>query len=214
MRKRTFRSSAMQRLAVARVASRTCCWGGLLALVVALSSSVLLFADDDDPELLLAPLFTLRNLDGDEVSLIDFRGKAVILDFWASWCLPCTRALPDIHALVEANKTRGLVLLLLCFDKHEEDARNYLIEHEHTTHNVLYGSLDETRAVKELYGVDAVTHTILIDADGVIRYSGHPMWVTYELIEPWLSEPEDESDPPDSEPSPCEESTPDTAASD
>lgn len=158
-----------------------------LALVLALLILIVSPAaqgEGEEPQ--LAPLFTLRNLDGEEVSLVDYRGHVVILDFWASWCDPCTRTFPDIHALEQAYAERGVVLLVLCFDKREEDAREYLIAHEYATGNVLWGSLEETRAVKSLYGVEAVTHSLVIDRDGYIRFSGHPIRLTAEILEPWL----------------------------
>jgi thiol-disulfide isomerase/thioredoxin len=157
--------------------------------MVALSIAALpLFADEEEEEPQLAPEFTLLNLDGTEISLADYLGSVVILDFWASWCAPCTRALPEIHALEEAYADRGVVLLVLCFDKDDEDARTYLVENEYATGNVLWGSLKDARAVRDLFGVDSVTHTVVIGPNGYIRYSGLPDKLTADVLEPWLPE--------------------------
>lgn len=163
----------------------------VIGLVIAATSIVapVLFGEDDcAPQ--LAPEFVLPNLDGTEISLAEHLGSVVILDFWASWCAPCTRTLPDIHALQEAYADQGVVLLLLCFDKNEKDARGYLVENGYSTENVLWGSLEDARAVKDLFGIEAVTHTFVIDRDGYIRYSGHPEKLTAEVIEPWLEREE------------------------
>jgi len=166
--------------------AKTAAWAIALALVAAVVAAPCLFADEEEEEPVLAPEFTLPNLDGTEISLVDYLGKVVILDFWASWCGPCTRAFPDIHALEEAYADRGVVLLILCFDKDDEDARTYLVENGYATENVLWGSLEDARAVRDLFGVDSVTHTLVIGPEGYIRYSGHPEKLTADVLEPWL----------------------------
>lgn len=156
-----------------------------ISLVLAVSLAPRVFAIDGE-EPVLAPLFTLRSLDGCDVSLVDYRGQVVILDFWASWCHPCLETFPALHALQEAYANQGVVLLVVCFDKTEEDARNYLVQNGYATSNVLWGSLEEARAVKEALDADAVTHAFLIDRRGFIRYSGHPAMLTAEILVPWL----------------------------
>ena len=155
----------------------------VLALVT-LVSAPLSGQTDEQPD--AAPLFVLPNLDGAEVALADYLGRVIILDLWASWCPPCTRAFPDIHALQEAYADQGVVLLVISFDKNEDEAREYLVENGFETDNVLWGSLEEARAVRDLYGVDTVTHTFVIDRDGYIRFSGHPAALTAAALEPLL----------------------------
>lgn len=159
----------------------------LLALVTAASTS-------DEAE--LAPLFTLPNLDGDAISLADYRGSVVILDFWATWCHLCVETFPAVQSLSETYADQGTVLLVICLDKQGDTARRYLIENDLRTDNVLWGSLTEAREVKGLFGVGGIAHTILIDRDGYIRYSGHPKNVTSGLVEEWLAGGPDSS--PDS----------------
>jgi len=147
--------------------------------------SAVFFADvNSGPQ--IAPAFTLRSLDGIDRSLEEFRGSVVILDFWATWCKPCTRTFPELHALQQSYVDRGVVLLVVSLDKSEQKARDHLIESGYATDNVLWGSLEEARAVKALYGVGGIPRTFLIDRDGYIRYSGHPTRLSAEDIEPWL----------------------------
>lgn len=133
-----------------------------------------------------APDFALPNLDDVVVELAEYRGRVILLDFWATWCKPCTQTFPELHALQQTYEERGVALLVVSLDKSAERAREYLVEHGFATDNVLWGSLDEARAVKALYGVGGIPRTFVIDRDGIIRYSGHPARLAAEDIEPWI----------------------------
>ncbi len=152
---------------------------GLVAVSVAFLGGV-----DEEPA--PAPEFTLRSLDGVDVSLSDYRGRVVLLDFWATWCKPCTTTFPELHALQQDYADRGVVLLVVSLDRSEQRARDYFTENGYETDNVLWGSLEEARAVKALYGVGGIPRTFLIDRTGYIRYSGYPTRLTPEEIEAWL----------------------------
>ncbi len=60
--------------------------------------------------------FTLRNIDGNEVSLSDFKGQVVVLSFWATWCGPCKEEMPHLEALYKEHKDQGLVVLSISSD--------------------------------------------------------------------------------------------------
>ena len=157
----------------------------LIALFgAAVLTAVFLGGADTDPR--LAPGFTLPSLDGVDVSLAEYRGRVVILDFWATWCKPCTKTFPELHMLQQEYADRGVVLLVVSLDRSDQRARDHLVENGFATDNVLWGPLEETRAVKELFGVVGIPRTFLIDRAGTIRYSGHPTRLTSEEIEPWL----------------------------
>ena len=147
-------------------------------------SVVFLGGIDTGPE--LAPEFTLRSLDGVDVSLAEYRGSVVILDFWATWCKPCTRTFPELHALQQDYAERDVVLLVVSLDRSAQRARDHLVENGFATDNVLWGSFEEARAVKALYGVGGIPRTFLIDRAGTIRYSGYPTRLTSEVLDPWL----------------------------
>lgn len=160
--------------------------GVVLALAIAVLAAVLLMVPGKPPALEQAPDFTLRSLDGEDVSVADFRGHVVILDFWASWCAPCTRTFASLHAIANGMKESGVVLLVVSLDKSAAAAREAMTVAGYATNHVLYGSLKEAREVKSLYGVGGIPHTFVIDRSGRIRYSGLPTGVTEERLQAWL----------------------------
>ncbi|HDS29009.1 MAG TPA: TlpA family protein disulfide reductase [Candidatus Acetothermia bacterium] len=130
--------------------------------------------------------FALENLDGDIVRLSDFQGEVVVIDFWATWCAPCLTSFPSLHALLEPYFGEGVRLLLICLDRSADPAREYLADQGFPTQDALWGSLHEARAVQELYSVVGIPWTIVIDRDGLIRYSGHPLHLSEDDLLPWL----------------------------
>jgi len=133
-----------------------------------------------------APDFTLRSLDGEPVTLSAFRGKVVILDFWASWCYPCRISMPALHALWEKYRNQGVVLLGVSLDRSESAAEGYLKANGYTVLTALWESIYASQAVAQKYGVSGIPHTFVIDRDGIIRFSGHPTQLTASLIESLL----------------------------
>lgn len=167
----------------------------LVALAGVLLCAFLVLGDDEEKPA-LAPLFELPNLDGEGVALIDYRGSVVILDFWATWCHICVETFPEVQTLSRTYEEQGAVLLVISLDKSDDTAREFLIDHGYPTDNVLWGSLAAAREVKDLFGVIGIAHTILIDRDGYIRYSGHPERLQENLVEYWLSPSPDKGPPP------------------
>ncbi len=64
-----------------------------------------------------APEFTLQDMNGNTVSLSNFKGKVVIIDFWATWCSPCRAAIPGLERLYKAYNAKGLVVLGISVDQ-------------------------------------------------------------------------------------------------
>jgi peroxiredoxin len=133
-----------------------------------------------------APDFTLRDLGGSEVALSDFRGFVVLLDFWRSTCPPCQLTMPHLESLRAKYADQGLVLVGVSLDASEEEARVYVEENGFDDLIVLYGSLAEAEAVRDLYGVGGIPHTFLIDRQGIVRHADHPIRLRDYHIEPWL----------------------------
>ena len=75
----------------------------------------------------VAPNFSLPNLSGKIVSLSDFRGSIVLVDFWATWCIPCRKTLPELSALDKKYRGHGAVVLGLSVDNPDSFDNQYLI---------------------------------------------------------------------------------------
>ncbi|UCF10778.1 MAG: TlpA family protein disulfide reductase [Candidatus Bipolaricaulota bacterium] len=122
-----------------------------------------------------APGFALETIDGEPVALADYRGKVVILDFWASWCTPCRRSMPHVEDLAEQFATHGAVLLGICLDRSRAAAVSYLEHADHPLMIALWGSYARATRVARSYGVIGIPRTFVIDRDGIVRFAGHPL---------------------------------------
>jgi peroxiredoxin len=130
-----------------------------------------------------APDFTLRSLDGEFISLSQFRGRVVILDFWASWCGPCRSTMPNLHALWRDVADRGVDLIGISLDRTEAAASSYLASNGYGDVISLWESLSAAQAVASLYGVRAIPQTVVIDRNGIVRFNNHPAMLERALLE-------------------------------
>ncbi len=113
----------------------------------------------------LAPDFTLDNLDGDPISLSQFRGQAVLINFWAVWCTYCRVEMPDIQQVYEAYQDRGFVVLGINVGENEQSAEPF-VKDAGVTFPIL---MDRDALVMRTYRMRGLPSSILIDSEGVIR---------------------------------------------
>ena len=113
-----------------------------------------------------APALTLKSPDGKQISLAALKGKPVLIDFWATWCLPCMASMPQMAQLYQATKDKGLVFLGVDEDKDAKTAANYLAE-KHETFPNFHDSGEIGKALKQ----SGLPYTVLIDAQGKIVFS-------------------------------------------
>ena len=116
-----------------------------------------------------APDFTLKTLDGGEVTLSKLRGQPVLINFWASWCVPCRVETPDLVRTYEAHKTQGFVLLGVNLTSQDSlpEVKTFVKEFK-ITYPV---PLDETGKVgNELYRLLGLPLSVFINRDGVITH--------------------------------------------
>jgi len=98
------------------------------------------------------------------LSLTNYRGKVVILDFWATWCGPCRRSIPELNAIVERHK--GQEFALIGISDEDKDTLKTFLKTNTLTYTV---ASDPTRQANKDYLVNALPTTFLIDQDGVVR---------------------------------------------
>uniref|UniRef100_A0A832I339 Redoxin domain-containing protein n=1 Tax=Eiseniibacteriota bacterium TaxID=2212470 RepID=A0A832I339_UNCEI len=113
-----------------------------------------------------APPFSLRGLDGGTVSLASFRGRVVLVDFWATWCAPCVRAMPELESLARELRAKGAEVLGISIDEGGAAKVRRFVEKRKVTYPI---ALDDARAPAwEAYRVKAIPAAFLVDREGRI----------------------------------------------
>ncbi len=146
----------------------------LWALVIAVPLVALLAAGfGRDPSAISSPLlnkqapaFTLRSLDGKPVSLVSLRGKPVIVNFWASWCLSCKDEHTYLLDAWRAYSSRGVAFLGVIYQDTPSDARAFLNQNGRGWPQLR----DPGQQTAVDYGVVKIPETYFIDRHGIIRY--------------------------------------------
>jgi len=111
-----------------------------------------------------APSFSLTDLGGRTANLSDYRGKVVLLDFWATWCVTCEQELPELKSLHSEFKDNGFSLLAIaCDDGGPEIVANFAAKNQ-LPYLVLFAD-DETKNDYRIFGLPT---KFLLDADGKI----------------------------------------------
>jgi len=134
-----------------------------------------------------APAFNLPDISGTEYGLEQYRGKLVLLHFWASWCDTCASEMPLLQKTYEGLKDRGLVVLAVLEDKPPAgEALQAFTLHTPLSFPVL---LDESAEVARRYGSYGVPETFVIDPDGIIleRWTGPVEWTNPRVVAYLLS---------------------------
>ncbi|MDD5220423.1 MAG: redoxin domain-containing protein [Candidatus Bipolaricaulis sp.] len=132
--------------------------------------------------------FTAVSTDGREITLSEFRGGVVLIEFWGSWCIPCKESMPHINALWETFHEQGLVVLAISTDTKAEDAVSYLAANDFGDLICIWEPGGKKTRIKELYEVDWIPRSVVVDKSGIVRYNGYPTDVKAEFIEALLSE--------------------------
>jgi thiol-disulfide isomerase/thioredoxin len=115
----------------------------------------------------MAPPFEVMTADGQRVSLDDFKGKVVLLDFWATWCGPCREALPHMKDIAKKFQGQPLVILSVSLDDNEDKWKEFVAKNGMSWLQYRDGGF--TGPISTLFEVRAIPHTFSIDADGVLQ---------------------------------------------
>ena len=118
-----------------------------------------------------APDFELKSMKGETIKLSDYRGKVVILDFWATWCPPCREEIPHFIKLQKELGEKGLAVIGVSLDQSDAPVRSFIKEHG-INYPVVMG---DGRLANRYGGVRAIPTTFIINKDGEIvqKYIGY-----------------------------------------
>jgi cytochrome c biogenesis protein CcmG, thiol:disulfide interchange protein DsbE len=147
---------------------------GFVVLFVAFLGARLFSVNQTQPSSGPAPNFTLSFYGGydgglgqSQIKLSDLRGKVVLINFWASWCIPCREEAPELEAAYRQFKDRGVVFLGVDWVDIEGDALNYL-----QSFNITYANgPDIGTKIGPLYHISGVPETYIVDQAGNIQFT-------------------------------------------
>ena len=112
-----------------------------------------------------APTFDLQTLDGARLSMADLRGSPVVLNFWASWCIPCREEAPLLTAADATYRPQGLRILGIVYQDSTDNARDFMARYGQS----YPGLLDPDGRTAIDYGVFGIPETFFIDRAGIVR---------------------------------------------
>ena len=131
----------------------------------------------------LRPAFTLDTVDGESLSVDVWDGKVVLIDFWASWCVPCRKEMPELDELRAQYAGQGFEVVGVAADELEK-VRKFLGEVP-VDFPIVYGDVTDVMEISKQYGNDygGLPFSAFIDRDGNVRYIQRPGLVTFEEAE-------------------------------
>ena len=130
-----------------------------------------------------APAFSLKDLGGRTVTLADLKGKVVVLNFWATWCLPCRAEVPDFVAFYAENAAKGLEIVGVSLDTETAAKVRGFVQTNKMTYPV---AMFSDKIVKDYGPIDAIPTTFIIDKTGRVRHTEVGR-LSRESLEQWFS---------------------------
>ena len=132
-------------------------------------------------EPVVAPDFTLNDLKGNQVTLKNFKGRVVFLNFWATWCPPCRREMPSMERLYKQLKDRDFTMLAVDMQESEKLVKAFMSDFSLS----FPALLDLDGDISFLYGIRGLPSTYIIDREGMIigKAVGPRDWSSQESIQ-------------------------------
>jgi thiol-disulfide isomerase/thioredoxin len=115
-----------------------------------------------------APNFKAKTYEGKNISLSDYKGKVILIDFWASWCPPCREEMPELIKFYKAHSNSKFELIAVNIDSKQDNMQHFL--------NQLFPKpgfpiiMDSNQQIPPLFNIEAMPTTIFVDTKGNIRF--------------------------------------------
>jgi peroxiredoxin len=154
---------------------------GIIVLVQTKDSSFDLSGKSRIDKGVPAPEFTLPGLDGNMVKLVDYKGKVVLLNIWATWCPPCVQEMPSMEKLYQELKDEDFQILAVSIDV----SAGNVVAPFMKKHKLSFPALTDTQGtLKSLYRTTGVPESFIIEKDGIIaeKIIGPRDWATPAVI--------------------------------
>ena len=120
--------------------------------------------------------FTLKSRSGKNIRLNELSGQVVLINFWASWCGPCRKELPELEVLHQKYKDLGVTILGINIDA-DPSLSKKLLKESNVTFPILY---DPDNQVSKQYQIESMPSTFLVDKKGLFRYRHNGYLAGYE----------------------------------
>jgi peroxiredoxin len=129
-----------------------------------------------------APDFSLQDIKGNMVNLADFRGKSILLNFWATWCEACKEEMPSMQRLYDTLSSQGVEVVAISIDRRNFDRIKEFAKEYNLTFPILW---DPDQKVRKHYYIMGLPTTYLIDPEGKLRgfASGARAWDSGDAIQ-------------------------------
>ena len=136
----------------------------ILTLIICLALPILVFAQNNQTE--KAPAIALKNTKGKTVKIEDFKGKVVLLNFWATWCVPCRAEIPELIKWQKEYQNQGLQIIGITYPPTNHIKVRSFVSRNKINYPILFGS-KKTKAMFD--SGETMPLTVVIDRDGNVK---------------------------------------------
>ncbi|MFH0989485.1 MAG: TlpA disulfide reductase family protein [bacterium] len=133
----------------------------MLAVIIFLALTTSVLAQSKP----MAPDFSLKTSDGKVIQLDQYKGKVVVVNFWATWCPPCRQEIPGFLKVYKSYRSKGLEIIGIALDQEGWEVVTPFVKKQKLTYPVVIGTQD---VVRKFGGIQSIPTTFLVDKSGTV----------------------------------------------